>query len=86
MAKRLLGASALVLLSLLAGFFSLWIQVDPFAWGGPYLPLASAGSGAGFAVAGWAVSGAGSPRGFALVALGLCAASAALAGVVISVA
>jgi len=84
MTKRLLGASALVLFAIFAGCFSLWIQLDPFAWGGPYLPLASAGSGAAFAIAAWAISGPGSPRGFALVALGLSAASAALAMIVLS--
>jgi hypothetical protein len=81
--KRILGASALVLLALAAGFFSLWIQLNSFAGGGPVLPLVSAGSGAGFAVAGWAFSGPQVPRGFALVALGLNAAAATLAAIIL---
>jgi hypothetical protein len=83
-AKRILGASLLVLLALGAGVFSLWVQLDPFVGGGSALPLVSAGSGAGFAVAGYLIAGRGPPRGFALVALGLCAAAATLGVIVLS--
>lgn len=71
-----------MLLALVAGFFSLWIQLDPFVGGGGALPLVSAGSGAGFAVAGYVIAGRQTPRGFALVALGLCAAAATLGAIV----
>lgn len=83
MSKRILGSSALVLLALVAGFFSLYVQLDPFLGGGAALPIASAGSGAGFAVAGWAFAGPRPPRGFALVAFGLNAAAATLAAIVL---
>jgi hypothetical protein len=83
-AKRILGASLLVLLALAAAVFSLWVQLDPFVGGGPVLALASAGSGAGFAVAGYVIAGRQAPRGFALVALGLSAAAATLAAIVLS--
>lgn len=77
-------ASLLVLLSLAAGFFSLVLQLNPFWGAGPWLPLLAAGSGAAFAVAGWALSGEGPPRSFALLGLGLSAGAAALAGIVLS--
>jgi hypothetical protein len=72
----------LVLLAYVGGFFSLWIQVDPFAGGGVALPLVSAGSGVAFAVAAWSVADAGPPRGFALVGAGVCAAALAIAAIV----
>lgn len=84
MTARILGASLLVCLAMIAGFFSLWIQLDPFVGGGAVLPLVSAGSGASFAVAGFVIAGPRTPRGFALVALGLCAAAAALGAIVLA--
>ena len=66
----------------LGGFFSLWIQVDPFAGAGAALPLVSAGSGVAFAVAAWSVAGSGPPRGFALVGAGIGAAALTVAGIV----
>lgn len=82
--KRILGASLLVLFALGAGVFSLWVQLDPFVGGGAALPLVSAGSGAGFAVAAYVIAGRLPPRGFALAALGLCAAAATLGAIVLS--
>ncbi len=70
------------MLAYVGGFFSLWIQVDPFAGAGAALPLVSAGSGVAFAVAAWSVGGAGPPRGYALVAAGVCAAALAMGGIV----
>lgn len=80
--RRVLFAALLTLLAFGGGFFSLWIQVDPFSGSGPALPLLSAGSGVAFAVAAWSVAGSGPPRGFALVGAGLGAAALAVAGIV----
>lgn len=72
----------LTLLAFVGGFFSLWIQVDPFSGSGVGLPMVSAGSGVAFAAAAWSVAGGGPPRGFALVGSGVCAAALAVAGIV----
>lgn len=82
--KRTLLSALLVLLAYGAGFFSLYVQLDPFIGVSPALPLLSAGSGAGFAVAGFAVAGPHPPRGFALVGVGLNAAVATLAAIVLA--
>ena len=82
MPRRVLFAAVLTLLAFVGGFFSLWIQVDPFSGGGAGLPLVSAGSGVAFAVAAWSVAGEGPPRGLALVGAGVCAAALATAGIV----
>ena len=84
MPKRILLAALLVLVSYVAGFGALYVQLDPFAGTAASLPLLVAGSGAGFAVAGWALAGPHPPRGFALVGLGLNAAAATLAGIVLA--
>lgn len=72
----------LTLFAYVGGFFSLWIQVDPFAGGGAGLPLLSAGSGVAFAVAAWSVAGANPPRDFALVGAAVSAGALAIAGIV----
>jgi len=82
--KRILIAALLVLIAYAAGFFSLYVQLDPFVGRSALLPLLAAGSGVGFGVAAWAVSGAAPPRGFALVGVGLNAGAMALAGVVLA--
>lgn len=82
MPRRTLAATLLVVISYLAGIFSLWIQLDPFAWAGAALPVVSAASGAAFGVSAFLVAGRLPPRGFALIGVGLGAAAAALAVVV----
>ena len=79
---RIVFAAVLTLLAYVGGFFSLWIQVDPFSGGGTGLPLLSAGSGVAFAVAAWSVAGANPPRGFALVGAGVSSAALAIASIV----
>jgi len=80
--RRVLFAAVLTLLAYVGGFFSLWVQVDPFSGSGAGLPLVSAGSGIAFAAAAWSVAGSDPPRGFALVGAGVCAAALAVAGIV----
>ena len=82
MPRRTLLATVLTVLSYLAGIFSLWIQLDPFAWAGIVLPVVSAASGAAFGVSAYLVAGRLPPRGFALIGVGLGAAAGALAVVV----
>ncbi|MFH2008361.1 MAG: hypothetical protein ABI333_17380 [bacterium] len=84
MPRRTVFCVLLTLLAYAAGFFSLYIQVDPFAGGGAALPVVSAGSGLAFAVAAHSLAGPLPPRGFALIAVGLNAAAVALAGIVIA--
>ena len=83
MTKRLIGAAVLTLLALVAGFFSLWIQLDPFSGAPGMLALVSAASGLAFAAAGHIIAGAAPPQGFALTAASLNGVAAALAGILL---
>ena len=68
--RRTIFCALLTVLAYVAGFFSMWIKVDPFAGGGAALPLVSAGSGLAFAVAAHTMAGPLPPRGFALIGVG----------------